>query len=83
MLSSMKTTLDIPEDVLAEAMRAAGAKTKREAVLRALDDFIRRERLQKLTVRLGRSDTFMAPEELAELRRRSIPAPAQTKGKLR
>ena len=33
----MKTTLDIPEKLLAEAMKAAGAATKRETFLRALE----------------------------------------------
>ncbi|HEX5176714.1 MAG TPA: type II toxin-antitoxin system VapB family antitoxin [Chthoniobacteraceae bacterium] len=64
----MKTTLDIPEKLLAETMKAAGATTKRDAVLRALEDFNRRARLRKLTERLGRSETFMSPEELHALR---------------
>ena len=68
MLSSMKTTIDIPEKILAEAMKASGATTKRDAVLRALEDFNRRARLRKLTERLGRSETFMSPKELQALR---------------
>jgi len=64
----MKTTLDIPEKLLAETMKAAGATTKRDAVLRALEDFIRRARLRKLTQRLGRSDTYMSSSELQALR---------------
>ena len=67
-LSSMKTTINIPEKLLAEAMKATGATTKRDAVLRALEDFNRRARLRKLTERLGRSETFMSPEELQTLR---------------
>ena len=68
----MKTTLDIPEKLLAEAMKAAGATTKRDAVMRALEEFNRRDRLRKLTERLGSSDTFMSPEELSELRGREL-----------
>ena len=64
----MKTTIDIPERLLAEAMKAAGTTTKRDAVLRALEDFNRRARLRKLTERLGRSETFMTPEQLQALR---------------
>ena len=67
-LSSMKTTIDIPERLLAAAMKAAGTTTKRDAVLRALEDFNRRARLRKLTERLGRSETFMTPEQLQALR---------------
>jgi Arc/MetJ family transcription regulator len=68
----MKTTLDIPEKLLTEAMKATGATTKRDAVMRALEEFNRRGRLRKLTERLGRSDTFMSPEELRELRSRRL-----------
>ncbi|CAN5701538.1 hypothetical protein BH20VER1_BH20VER1_25160 [soil metagenome] len=68
----MKTTLDIPEKLLAEAMKAAGATTKRDAVLRALEEFNRRNRLRKLANRLGSSDTFISPEELSELRGREL-----------
>lgn len=71
-VSSMKTTLDIPEKLLADAMKAAGVATKRDAVLRALEEFNRRDRLRKLAGRLGSSDTFMSPEELSELREREL-----------
>ncbi len=69
----MKTTLDIPEDLLAEAMRASGVRTKREAVLRALEDFNRRFKLRKLVDRLGRSTTFMDFDELMKQRERELP----------
>src|SRR5258706_8036720 len=36
---SMKTTVDIPEDELKDAMRFTKAKTKREAVVKVLEDF--------------------------------------------
>lgn len=68
----MKTTFDIPPKLLAEAMKAAGATTKREAVMRALEDFNRRNRLRKLTERLGRSETFMTPDELKDLREQTL-----------
>ena len=40
-MESMKTTIDIPEKALADAMRYTGAKTKREAVVKALEEFNR------------------------------------------
>lgn len=46
-LESMKTTIDIPDEALADAMRFTGAKTKREAVVRALEDFNRRKRVDQ------------------------------------
>jgi Arc/MetJ family transcription regulator len=68
----MKTTLDIPEELLARAMEASGARTKKEAVLRALEDFNRRAELRALTKRLGRSTTFMNFDELMKLRGKEV-----------
>lgn len=45
-LDSMKTTIDIPEKELMDAMRFTKAKTKREAVVKALEDFNRRQRVE-------------------------------------
>jgi Arc/MetJ family transcription regulator len=38
----MKTTIDIPEKVLRDAMRFTKAKTRREAVVTVLEEFNRR-----------------------------------------
>ena len=69
----MKTTLDIPIDLLTEAMRLAGAKTKRAAVLAALDDFSRRGRMREMAMRLGNSETFMTDVVLEILRLQEKP----------
>ena len=64
----MKTTLDIPEKMLKEAMRLSGAKTRQTVVLNALDDYTRRLRMKSLARRLGNSDSFMSHRELMALR---------------
>ena len=64
----MKTTVDIPEKELQEAMRHTGATTKREAVVTALVDFNRRRRLAKLVERFGKSDHFLTHDELRRSR---------------
>jgi hypothetical protein len=64
----MKTTLDIPDKELEEAIRHTGAKTKREAVVIAISEFNRRRRLQKLVERFGKSEDFMTQEELRQMR---------------
>jgi Arc/MetJ family transcription regulator len=69
----IKTTLDIPIGLINEAMRLAGAKTKRAAVLAALDDFSRRGRMREMAMRLGNSDTFMTAAELETLRLQEKP----------
>ena len=64
----MKTTLDIPDDVLRDAMRFTAAKTKREALVTAVEDYNRRQRLRLLANELGEFDGFLSPGELRELR---------------
>ncbi|MBI4256317.1 MAG: type II toxin-antitoxin system VapB family antitoxin [Candidatus Rokubacteria bacterium] len=65
----MKTTIDIPEKELKDAMRFARATTKREAVVTALRDFNRRKRIAALAKHFGASDTFMTHADLMKLRR--------------
>lgn len=64
----MKTTIDIPNDALREVLRNTGAKTKREAVLTAIDEFNRRRRLAKLAGRFGSFEGFVSNDELERLR---------------
>jgi len=67
-LDGMKTTVDIPEKELREAIQNTGAKTKREAVVIALSELNRRRRLQKLVEKFGTLDGFMTQEELRRMR---------------
>jgi hypothetical protein len=61
----MKTTIDIPEDELKEAMRFTKAKTKREAVVRVLTEFNRRRRIAELVKYSGTfSDRFPTNDEI-------------------
>jgi len=64
----MKTTIDIPDEELSEAMRHSGAKTKREAVVAAISEYNRRRRLEKIAARFGKSKTFMTQGELRRVR---------------
>lgn len=64
----MKTTIDIPDEDLKEAIKYTGAKTKRDAVVYALKDFNRRRRLAKLAKMLGTFKDFMSQEELKTMR---------------
>ena len=49
----MKTTIDIPEQTLADAMRFTGAKTKREAVVKALEAFNRQQLVKEVVASFG------------------------------
>lgn len=59
----MKTTIDIPESALADAMRFTGAKTKREAVVKALEGFNRQQRVNDLIASFGTLD-FVSNDEI-------------------
>ena len=64
----MKTTIDIPEAELADAMQFLNAKSKREAVVTALREFNRRRRMARL-VRFSGTCEFLdnATLEAAEM----------------
>ena len=64
----MKTTIDIPEELLQEAMEFTGAKTKREAIVTAVRDYNDRRKMADLVKHLGTCDDLMTPAELDQLR---------------
>ena len=64
----MKTTIDIPEKELRDAMKYTGARSKREAVVTALTDFNRRQRLQRVAQQFGTFDEFLTQEDLRRMR---------------
>ena len=64
----MKTTIDIPDRVLEEVLVHTGAKTKREAIVTAVEDFNQRRRTAALVRHLGTCTDLMTPEELECLR---------------
>jgi Arc/MetJ family transcription regulator len=68
-IGSVKTTIDIPDKLLAEVLRHTGAKTKRDAVVTAVSEFNRRRRLEALAERLqGSCPDFMTQAELRRMR---------------
>ena len=65
----MKTTIDMPEGLLEEAMKFTGAKTKREAVVTAVERFNRLKRLERLNARVrGQFKDFMTQADLKAMR---------------
>lgn len=66
----MKTTVDIPESDLADAMRFTQAKTKREAIVAAIQDFNRRRRMAELVKHAGTCADLITVEELQNQRRK-------------
>ena len=63
----MKTTIDIPERELQNAIKFAKAKTKRDAILTALVDYNRRQRMVELVKYSSTSDTLMSNDAIEAL----------------
>jgi Bacterial antitoxin of type II TA system, VapB len=64
----MKTTVDIPDQELQDVMRHTHAKTKREAIVRAIAEFNRRERVEKIIRKFGTMDGIMTRKQLWKMR---------------
>ena len=65
----MKTTVDIPDEELSDAIRFTRAKTKREAIVTAIADYNRRRRMMELVRYAGTCNELMTAEELQANRR--------------
>ena len=63
-----KTTVVIDDELLDEAMRVAGAKTKRQAISDGLRELIRRKNLEAFRRELGTFDLALSIQELERLR---------------
>lgn len=64
----MKTTVDIPDDMLMELIENTSARTKREAILTAIEEYNRKKKTALLAEMVGTFDQFMTSEELDESR---------------
>lgn len=54
----MKTTLDIPEQLLQDAQKSSGQPTKTATIVLALEQLIRLSRLAELRARRGSMPSF-------------------------
>ncbi|NLV32877.1 MAG: type II toxin-antitoxin system VapB family antitoxin [Acidobacteria bacterium] len=52
----MRTTLDLPEDLIAEAMRATRIRTKTRLIITALEEMVRKSRIAGLKEFRGKLD---------------------------
>jgi Arc/MetJ family transcription regulator len=60
----MKTTIDIPDELLADAMKFTGAKTKRDAVVKAIESFNRLQKIESLIATAGTFADLPSNDEL-------------------
>ena len=52
----MRTTLDLPEDLVREAMKATNINTKTKVIITALEELIRKSRISGLKEFKGKVD---------------------------
>lgn len=52
----MRTTLDLPEDLLIEALKVSPHRTKTAVIIASLEDLVRKHRIKKLKRYKGRID---------------------------
>jgi len=69
----MRTTVTIKDDLFREAKRLSGAKTIKDTVEIALEEYVRKRRARKLMDWEGKVDLAFSLEELLRRRRDDVP----------
>ncbi len=67
----MRTTLDLPEDLLNEAMKVTRTNTKTKVIITALEDLIRKSKISGLKDYKGKIDLDIDLDEIRGRRCRS------------
>jgi len=69
----MRTTLSIKRQLLDEVKTLSAAKTKKAAVEKALEEFVKRRKAKKLLELEGKIELSFTTKELMERRRKDVP----------
>ena len=64
----MRTTLDLPDELVEEARRLSGLRTKRATVIAALKHYVGERHRADLIARLGKTPLTITQEDLREMR---------------
>ncbi len=65
----MRTTIDINEELINDVMKQAGAKTKKDAIVIALKDYLKHKKVEELKGLIGNYDSFgLALDDLKKMR---------------
>jgi len=65
----MRITIDIDDDLLSEVMEKSGAATRKAAIMTAIKDYLRFNKIQELKGLTGNYDNFgLTTEDLREMR---------------
>jgi Arc/MetJ family transcription regulator len=70
---NMRTTLVIDEGLIEEAKALSGIKTKKKAIEKALEEFVRKRKAKKLLDLEGKVELSFTVEDLIKRRRKDVP----------
>ncbi len=62
----MRTTLDLPENLLKEAMKVTHTDTKTAVIIKALEEIVRKSKISKLKKFRGKIDLYLDLNELRD-----------------
>ena len=68
----MRTTLSIREDLLEEAKKVSGAKTKKATIEMALEEFVRRKKSKKIIELEGKIELSFTLDEFLKIREKDV-----------
>jgi hypothetical protein len=73
----MRATLNIPDNLIEDLVKETGAKTKTLAITKAIEDYLKKRRLEKLLSLQGKLDLEdnwkeMEAYEMEELKRHGV-----------
>lgn len=71
--ASVRTTLAIKEELLEEVKVLSGVKTKKEAVEKALEEFVHRRKAKRLLDLEGKIELSFTLNEFIEKRKKDVP----------
>jgi hypothetical protein len=69
----MRTTLAIKRELLDEVKTLSSSKTIKDAVEKALEEYVRRRKAKKLLELEGKVELTLTPAELISRRRKDVP----------
>lgn len=69
----MRTTLAVKEELIEEVKSLSGVRTKKEAVEKALEEYIRRRKAKRLLDLEGKIDLAFTLDEFIVRRRKDVP----------
>lgn len=69
----MRTTLAIKKELLEEVKGLSGVKTKKEAVEKALEEYVKRRKAKKLIDLEGKVELTFTLQEFVKRRRMDVP----------